>query len=239
MSTKIEWTDETWNPVTGCNKVSHGCEHCYAERLALRLKTMRNPRYKNGFEVTLHDDLLDLPLTWKKPKMIFTCSMSDLFHEKVPAEFIEKAFITMNKASHHTFQVLTKRAERMQKLSEKFFWTNNIWNGVTVEDEDQIYRIDLLKNTPAKIKFLSVEPMLSDFPRLDLSGIDWVIVGGESGPGCREMKIEWVRKMRDQCNEQKIPFFFKQAYIDGKKVSTPELDGRKWAEFPEKDDFYV
>lgn len=232
LNSKIEWTETTWNPVTGCTKISTGCQNCYAYILAKRLKAMSNPRYINGFDITLHYDLLDKPLSWKSPRKIFVNSMSDLFHEDIPVEFIEKVFATMNKASWHTFQVLTKRSENLKKLSPSLKWSENIWMGVTVESFSEKYRIDDLKETKAKIKFLSLEPLLSSLGEIDLSNIDWVIVGGESGPKARPMNIDWVREIRDQCIEQKTPFFFKQWGGVNKKKNGRLLDNKLWDEYP-------
>lgn len=185
--TKIEWTESSWNPVTGCSPISTGCKHCYAARFAKRLKAMGNPRYTNAFEVTVHEDLINAPLSWKKPQMIFVNSMSDLFHDDVPTDVIKRIFETMNKASIHTFQVLTKRAERLAALAPDLQWSDNIWMGVSVENQDTIFRANLLRQTGAHIKFISAEPLLSPLSDLDLQGIDWLIVGGESGPGSRPM----------------------------------------------------
>jgi protein gp37 len=209
-NSKIEWTTTTWNPVTGCSKISSGCLNCYAEKFALRLKAIGCPSYRNGFKVTLHEDKLRKPLETKKGRMIFVNSMSDLFHEKVPTEFILKIFKIMNEAHWHIFQVLTKRSQRLFTLSQKLPWASNIWMGVTVENMDCSYRIDHLRQTRAKIKFLSCEPFLGPLSGLDLTGIDWVIAGGESGPRARLMEKSWVLDLRDQCFMKKIPFFFKQ-----------------------------
>ena len=228
----IEWTESTWNPVTGCSEISAGCKNCYAKRMALRLQAMGQPNYRNGFRVTCHPKMLDLPLCWKKPQMIFVNSMSDLFHELVPEEFIFEIFDTMNKASRHQFQILTKRAERLSELAPSLKWTENIWMGVTVESADYKERIDYLRYTSAHIKFLSLEPLLDDLGRLDLNGIDWVIVGGESGPGARPMQIEWVRNVKRQCISQDVPFFFKQWGGTNKKKAGRILDGRVWNQIP-------
>lgn len=230
--TKIEWTEITWNPVTGCRKISPGCMNCYAERMATRLRQMGAVRYKNGFKITLHEDIAELPLKWKKPQMVFVNSMSDLFLEDVPSQFIKKIFDVMHKAHWHTFQVLTKRAERLLELSRELSWSPNIWMGVAVENEDYTHRIDHLRKTDAHIKFLSVEPLLGPIPNLDLEGIDWVIVGGESGPGARLMKPEWVLDIRDQCQRVDVPFFFKQWGGVNKKKAGRELEGRIWDEMP-------
>jgi len=228
----IEWTDATWNPVTGCTKISPGCKYCYAERLALRLKSMQNPRYKNGFDLTLHADQLQLPLKWRQPRRIFVNSMSDLFHEDIPAEYIRAVFDVMNKASWHNFQILTKRAERLAQLAGALTWGPNIWQGVSVENPDYISRISYLQTVPARVRFLSLEPLLDALPNLPLQGIHWVIVGGESGPEHRPIRAEWVRSIRDQCNRQVIPFFFKQWGGLNSKAGGCTLDGRKWQQWP-------
>lgn len=228
----IEWTESTWNPVTGCTKISDGCKHCYAERMALRLKAMGQPNYVNGFSVTLHEQMLELPLKWKKPQMVFVNSMSDLFHEDVPADFIYRVFDVMQQAHWHTFQVLTKRAERMHELSPHLPWNDNIWMGVTVENENYVSRIDNLRRTGAKIKFVSFEPLLSEITDLDLVGIDWAIVGGESGPGARPMEEEWVLGIREQCYANQVPFFFKQWGGTNKKKNGRVLLGQTWDSMP-------
>jgi len=232
LNSQIEWTGATWNPVTGCTKISDGCRNCYAERLALRLKAMGNARYNNGFQLTLHPDLMDLPLKWKGPKLIFVNSMSDLFHEKIPLEFIEKIFETMSNANHHTFQILTKRSKRMAAIASQLPWPENVWMGVTVEDKKAISRIFDLQKTPAKVKFISAEPLLEDLPNLPLQGIDWLIAGGESGPFARPMLIAWVRSLRDQCLKSDVPFFFKQWGGHNKKAAGRVLDGQTWNQMP-------
>ncbi|WCB45251.1 DUF5131 family protein [Nitratidesulfovibrio vulgaris] len=231
-SSKIEWTDATWNPVTGCSKFSIGCINCYAERMALRLQSMGVANYKNGFDVTLHHDCLATPLSWKSPKMVFVNSMSDIFHEDIPLEFIKKIFVTISLAKQHTFQLLTKRAERLQELQEHLPWPKNLWMGVTVEHSDYMHRVDILRSAPAHIKFLSLEPLLSPIHGLDLSEISWVIVGGESGPSARGMDIDWVRDIRDQCIAADTPFFFKQWGGTNKKKAGRELDGKVWDQWP-------
>lgn len=233
VDTKIEWTESTWNPVTGCTKISSGCKNCYAERMAKRLQAMGQPNYRNGFKVTCHPHVVDLPLSWKKPQMIFVNSMSDLFHKHVPYDFIMKIFSTMNKAQQHTFQVLTKRASSLESLSSVLPWSENIWMGVTVESSDYKERIDRLRNTDAFIKFLSLEPLLEDIGDLNLNGIDWVIVGGESGPKSRPIEEQWVRNIQEQCEEQNVSFFFKQWGGVNKKKNGRLLDGRTWDEMPE------
>lgn len=229
--TNIEWTEATWNPTTGCTKVSEGCKNCYAELMAKRLKAMGQKRYKNGFQITLQPDLLEAPLHWKKPRKIFVNSMSDLFHPGVPDQFIEQVFQTMNKASHHIFQVLTKRPERALQIAHKFEWTPNIWMGTSVENMRVISRVDLLRQIPSKIRFLSCEPLLGPLS-LDLKGIHWVIVGGESGPRARPVKTEWVRSIRDQCMEKNVSFFFKQWGGVQKHRTGRVLDGQTWDEMP-------
>ena len=229
---KIEWTESTWNPVTGCTKISSGCKNCYAERMAKRLHAMGQKNYRNGFKLTCHPESLNLPLCWKKPQVIFVNSMSDLFHEGVPLEFIEAVFSTMRQADYHLFQVLTKRSERLAELSPILDWPENVWMGVTVESPEYRNRIDNLRSTSACIKFLSLEPLLDDLGNLDLLGIDWVIVGGESGPSARPMNIDWVRNIRDQSLDQQVPFFFKQWGGVHKKKAGRILDGRTWDQMP-------
>ena len=228
----IEWTESTWNPVTGCSKISPGCKHCYAERMAARLQAMGSPRYRNGFKVTLQEDLVELPLEWKQPKLIFVNSMSDLFHEDVPSDFIVKVFDTMKRADWHTFQVLTKRSERLLSLSPYLHFPKNVWVGVSVESPRYVYRIRDLARVPAAVRFLSIEPLLAPIPRLPLGSIDWVIVGGESGPGARPMKPEWAQQIRKQCRERQVRFFFKQWGGVRKKAAGRMLNGRTYDEMP-------
>jgi len=228
----IEWTEATWNPVTGCSKISPGCKNCYANRLALRLQAIGQKNYRNGFKVTLHPHTLRIPLGWKKPRTIFVNSMSDLFHREVPLGFIQQVFSTMREANWHCFQVLTKRPDRVEALSTKLEWADNIWMGTSVESPEYVFRIDHLRATKARVKFLSLEPLLAPLPVLDLSGIDWVIVGGESGPGARPMDSRWVREIRDRCLDQGVPFFFKQWGGVFKKRTGRILDGKTWDEFP-------
>jgi len=230
---KIEWTQSTWNPVTGCTKISQGCKNCYAERMAIRLQAMGQHNYRNGFKLTCHPHSLSLPLNWKKPQMIFVNSMSDLFHEKVSIDFILDVFEIMEKTPHHQYQILTKRAERLAKLSKILPWKENIWMGVTVETSDYKHRVEYLRQTGAHIKFLSLEPLLGNLGTLDLSGIDWVIVGGESGIGARPMESEWVTDIRDQCLNANVSFFFKQWGGTNKKKAGRELHGRTWDEMPQ------
>ena len=229
----IEWTESTWNPVTGCTKISPGCAHCYAERMARRLKAMGQPNYARGFEVAVHEHALDLPLKWKKSQTIFVNSMSDLFHEDVPTEFIQRVFDVMNQADWHLYQVLTKRSDRLLDLSPLLPWAQNIWMGVTVESEDYVPRIDDLRRTGATVKFLSLEPLLGPLPNLDLDEIDWVIVGGESGPGARPMSPIWVEDIRRQCSRARVPFLFKQWGGVQKKRAGRLLGGRTWDEMPQ------
>jgi len=229
---KIEWTEATWNPVTGCTKISSGCKNCYAERLSIRLQAMGQPNYANGFRITTHEHVLGHPLKWRKPQTIFVNSMSDLFHDEIPADFTHKIFDVMAQAHWHRFQVLTKRAERLETFASSLPWTENIWMGVTVESSDYVRRISSLRATEAAVKFLSMEPLLSPISDLDLTGIDWVIVGGESGPGCRPMKEEWVLDLKEQCLAQEVPFFFKQWGGINKKKAGRLLQGRAWDEMP-------
>ncbi|MGB8951220.1 MAG: phage Gp37/Gp68 family protein [Candidatus Aminicenantales bacterium] len=232
FSSTIEWTEATWNPVTGCSKISAGCTNCYAERMARRLKAMGLPHYSRGFEVAIHKEALSLPFRWRRPKMIFVNSMSDLFHEKIPDDFISRVFDVMNRASWHRFQILTKRSGRLSQMSPILPWADNIWMGVTVEDQRCAFRIDHLRNTSAKIRFLSMEPLLGPITHLDLTGVHWVIVGGESGPRARPLNSEWVMDIKAKCKESKIPFFFKQWGGVNKKKRGRLLDGRLWNEMP-------
>lgn len=232
QKSSIEWTESTWNPLSGCTKVSPGCKHCYAERMAGRLQAMGQPNYAKGFALTLHEEALELPLRWKKPQTIFVNSMSDMFHLKVPRDFILKAFDVMQKAHWHRFQILTKRAERLAILSKELPWAHNIWMGVSVEEESYTNRVDRLRETGAAIKFLSLEPLLGPLEKLCLDQIDWVIVGGESGPGARPMNEEWVLSIRDQCLRADVPFFFKQWGGVWKKKFGRTLEGRTWDEMP-------
>ena len=231
-TSKIEWTDSTWNPLTGCTKVSPGCKNCYAERMALRLRAMGQPKYINGFELTLHEDVLTEPLRWRRPQIIFVNSMSDLFHEAVPLEFILRVFSIMSEAHWHIFQVLTKRSERLVELSAHIEWPSNVWMGVSIEDQRYEYRAADLRRTEAITKFLSLEPLLGPLLNLDLSGIDWVIVGGESGPGARPIEEAWVNSIRIECQQANVPFFFKQWGGVQKKRTGRLLNGRTWDEMP-------
>ena len=207
---KIEWTEMTWNPVTGCTKISPGCKHCYAETMAKRLRAMGSPRYEQGFRVQTHEDLIDLPRRWRTPRRVFVNSMSDLFHRSVPVPFIQRVFKTMRECPQHQFQVLTKRADRLVDLAGGLHWNKNIWMGVSVESEEYAYRAELLRAVPATTRFISVEPLLGPIPKLPLEGIHWVIVGGESGFGARTMSPEWVEDIFIQCRTANVPFFFKQ-----------------------------
>lgn len=233
-NTSIEWTDMTWNPVTGCTKVSQGCKHCYADRMAKRLRAMGVDRYRNGFDVTLQEDLIEEPYKWVKPRRIFVNSMSDLLHEKVPDEFILRVFRAMTENPRHQFQILTKRSDRLRLLGEELPWPKNVWMGVSVENDRVIDRIHDLSEVPAAVRFLSCEPLLGPLAPLPLEGIHWVIVGGESGPGARTMKAEWAEAILQQCREKNVPFFFKQWEGIRKKKNGRELNGQMYDEFPGK-----
>lgn len=231
-ATKIEWAEMSWNPVTGCTKVSHGCKHCYAERMAKRLHGMGMLRYKNKFEPTLHEDLIDLPRGWRRPRLIFVNSMSDLFHEDVPLEFIRRVFETMKVCPHHTFQILTKRAQRLEELAHVLQWPNNVWMGVSVEDSRVLHRIHYLRGVPAAVRFLSCEPLLGPLDLLPLEAIHWVIVGGESGPGARPMRSEWATSILEQCRRAGVAFFFKQWGGARKHRAGRQLHGQTFDEMP-------
>ena len=232
-ASSIEWTEATWNPVTGCNKISPGCKRCYAERMAKRLKAMGNPRYGRGFALTLHTDLVDLPLRWRRPRRVFVNSMSDLFHRDVPSDFIHSVFETMRAAHWHTFQVLTKRADRLAELAPTLPWPDNVWMGISVEKQSYAWRVDRLREVPARVRFLSCEPLLGPLS-LDLDGVHWVIAGGESGPGARAMKMDWARSIRDQCDASGVPYFLKQlgGPIDKRGKDRALLDGQLWRAMP-------
>lgn len=232
QTSNIEWTEKTWNPLTGCDKISPGCKNCYAERMTKRLKAMRSPNYENGFRLTCHPKSLAIPYSWKKPCTVFVNSMSDLFHEDVPETFIHNVFGTMALNKLHQFQVLTKRSERLLELSDSLKWKQNIWMGVSVENQDYTYRIDDLKQTKAHVKFLSIEPLLGPIVNIDLDGIDWVIVGGESGPKARPMEQAWVMDIKERCLETNVPFFFKQWGGVHKKKTGRLLDGKLWNQMP-------
>jgi protein gp37 len=233
IHSKIEWTDSSWNPLTGCSKISPGCMHCYAERMAKRLKSMSQANYKNGFRLTTHPQLLFKPLEWKTPQIIFVNSMSDLFHKQVPDSFILEVINTIRLANWHVFQVLTKRSERLLEINNSIEWPCNLWMGVSVENEDYLYRIDHLRKTNAKIKFISIEPLLGSIPDLDVKGLDWVIVGGESGPGARPISENWVIDIRDKCVDNNVPFFFKQWGGVRKKTNGRILENRTWDQWPQ------
>lgn len=231
-TTTIEWTELTWNPTTGCSKYSNGCKYCYAEIMSKRLQAMGVEKYKDAFEVRIHPDQLLLPYKWKTPKIVFVNSMSDLFHKKVPADFIKRVFSAMNDNPQHVFQVLTKRAERLIELSAELVWTDNIWMGVSVEDTSVTHRVDRLRETSAHIKFLSCEPLLGPLPGLNLDGIHWLIVGGESGTRPRPMNEDWVFDIQKQCEEQDVKFFFKQWGGRNKKAAGRLLNGRTYDDMP-------
>lgn len=228
----IEWTESTWNPVTGCSEISPGCKNCYAKRMARRLQAMRQPNYARGFEVSMHEHVLGYPLKWKKPQLIFVNSMGDLFHKKISDKFISRVFDVMKQAHWHIFQVVTKRSDRLLQIAPHLNWAPNIWAGVSIENEDYIYRADHLREVPAHIKFLSLEPLLGPVKNLDMKGIDWVIVGGESGPGARYMDPSWVVDIRNICLKSRVPFFFKQWGGIWKKKTGRQLEGRTWDEMP-------
>jgi protein gp37 len=233
QNSAIEWTEATWNPVTGCTKISPGCKFCYAERMAHRLQAMGQPRYRNAFELTLQPDAIEAPLHWKKPRVIFVNSMSDLFHKDVPLAYIQRCFAVMRQASQHTFQILTKRPERVAECAASLEWPDNVWMGTSVERADYVQRARVLKDVPARTRFLSVEPLLGPIPKLPLQGIHWVIVGGESGPGARPMEVGWVRQIRDRCVAHDVPFFFKQWGGVHKARTGRVLDDRTWDEMPD------
>ena len=228
----IEWTEMTWNPTTGCDKVSVGCKFCYAEIMSRRLQAMGVEKYKDNFEVRIHEDALNIPYTWKNSKVVFVNSMSDLFHNDIPLEFIQKVFKVMNENPQHIFQVLTKRAERLFELHKELKWTHNIWMGVSVENDKVRDRIDFLRKTNARVKFLSLEPLIGPLRHLNMSGIDWIIVGGESGHNPRPMKPEWVLDIQEQCKNNDVAFFFKQWGGKNKKAAGRILNGRTYDEMP-------
>jgi len=222
----------TWNPVTGCTKISQGCKHCYAERMARRLEAMGSDRYRNGFNVTLHPDLLDVPRRWRQARIVFVNSMSDLFHDDIPLAYIQRVFATMQDCPHHTFQVLTKRSERLAELAPLLPWPNNVWMGVSVEDARVIHRVADLQSVPAAVRFLSLEPLIGPLDALPLEGIHWAIVGGESGPRARPLRKEWVTSIFRQCRAARVPFFFKQWGGVRKDLTGRELNGRIYNEMP-------
>lgn len=230
--TKIEWTEKTWNPITGCSEKSKGCQNCYAKKMAKRLKAMGNPRYQNEFEVTIHEDLFEVPLSMKKSSVIFVCSMSDIFHEKVDFTIIKKLFDVMKRAEWHIFQVLTKRPDRLEEFSKMYDIPDNIWVGTSIELSEYGYRLDSLKKTKAKTKFVSCEPLLGSLQSLDFTGIDWIVTGGESGSGARPVKEKWLIELRNQCINKDIYFFFKQWGGWNKKKNGHILDGKEYKEMP-------
>lgn len=231
----IEWTEMTWNPTTGCTKISAGCKFCYAEIMSKRLKAMGIPKYRDGFKVRTHDDQLRIPYSWKRSKVVFVNSMSDLLHEDIPVDFIKKVFKVMNDNPQHVFQVLTKRAERLLEIDSQIKWTHNIWMGVSIEDERVKRRINFLRKTKAKVKFLSCEPLIGPLPKMDLKKIDWVIAGGESGHHPRPMDEEWVLDIQEQCEKKNVAFFFKQWGGRNKKANGRLLNGKTYDEMPESE----
>ncbi len=233
-ASSIEWTELTWNPTTGCDKISAGCKNCYAEVMTRRLQAMGVSKYQNGFAVRCHDDALDIPRGWRKPSVVFVNSMSDLFHDEVPLNFIKKVFKVMNECPQHVFQVLTKRAARLEKLANELKWTPNIWMGVSVENEAVTWRIDHLREVPAAVRFLSCEPLIGPLSKLNLAGIHWAIVGGESGVHSRPMTAEWVRQIQRQCQKADVAFFFKQWGGRNKKATGRELNGRTYDAMPKR-----
>ncbi|HEY6793231.1 MAG TPA: phage Gp37/Gp68 family protein [Kineosporiaceae bacterium] len=237
----IEWTEVTWNPTTGCDRISPGCDNCYAMALAKRLKAMGQQRYQRdgdprtsgpGFGVTCHPEALEAPLGWRRPRVVFVNSMSDLFHAQVPLGFVRQVFEVMERTPQHTYQVLTKRALRLRRVAEYLPWPSNVWIGVSVENGDELHRVDELRHVPAAVRFLSCEPLLGPLERLTLDGIDWVIAGGESGPGARPMDPRWAAALRDLCLGARVPFFFKQWGGRTPKAGGRELDGRTWEAMP-------
>jgi protein gp37 len=229
---RIEWTHATWNPVTGCDKVSPGCAHCYAETFAERWRGVPGHPYEQGFELKVWPDRITIPLTWKRPRLIFVNSMSDLFHERIPFEFVCDVFRTMKQADWHTFQILTKRAERLAELAPLLDWPANVWMGVSIENRRFVHRAELLRQVPAAVRFISAEPLLGRLEGLDLTGIGWLIAGGESGPRHRPMNVRWVRELRDRCEAERVPFFFKQWGGRTSKAGGRILDGRGWSDMP-------
>jgi protein gp37 len=230
---RIEWTESSWNPITGCTKISSGCNNCYAEKMANRLKMMGSKNYENGFKLTCHQHALNAPLQWKKPRMIFVCSMSDIFHKDVPDDFILNIFEVIKKSYWHTFQILTKRSERFATFTKTYGFPSNAWAGVTVENADVLFRADHLRQVPSKIKFISAEPLVGSIKDLNLNNINWVVAGGESGANSRPLSIEWAREIRDKCIKENISFFFKQWGGTNKKATGRILDGKLWNEMPE------
>jgi protein gp37 len=238
----IEWTEATWNPVTGCDRVSPGCDHCYAMTLAKRLKAMGSAKYQNdgdvrtsgpGFGVTVHPEALDEPRRWRNPRVVFVNSMSDLFHARVPLDFIRDLLDVCRDTPQHTYQVLTKRSLRLRRVADKLDWPDNLWMGVSVENADALKRVDHLREVPAAVRFLSCEPLLGPLDGIDLAGIGWVIVGGESGPRYRPMQLSWAKGIRDACQDAEVPFFFKQWGGRTPKAAGRELEGQQWDEMPD------
>lgn len=232
QSSAIEWTEATWNPVTGCAQVSPGCAHCYAKTFAERWIGVLGHPYEQGFDLRLWPDRLDIPLKWRKPRTIFVNSMSDMFHEEIPDAYIERVFETMRNAHWHTFQVLTKREDRLAALAPHLHWAPNIWMGVTIENRRFIHRADILRRVPSAVRFISAEPLLGPLEGLVLDGIDWLIAGGESGPKHRRVDPDWIRDLRDQCSREDVAFFFKQWGGPRPKSRGRELDGREWDDLP-------
>lgn len=229
----IEWTEATWNPVTGCSQVSPGCAHCYAKTFAERWRGVPGHPYEQGFDLRIWPERLEQPLRWRRPRMIFVNSMSDLFHERIDESYIRDVFAVMAEAHWHTFQVLTKRHERLVDLAPSLSWPDNVWMGVSIENRRFVHRADYLRRVEAAVRFISAEPLLGPLEGLELSGIDWLIAGGESGPGHRPVRLEWVRELRDRCESEKIAFFFKQWGGRHPKTGGRELDGRSWNQMPE------
>lgn len=232
QASSIEWTEATWNPVTGCTQVSPGCAHCYAKTFAERWRGVPGHPYEQGFDLRLWPERLDVPLRWRKPKVIFVNSMSDLFHEEIPLEYIERVFATMREAHWHTFQILTKRHDRLADLAETLDWPPNVWMGVSIENRRFVHRADALRQVPASVRFISAEPLLGPLEGLDVSGIDWLIAGGESGPKNRRVDPDWIRALRDLSADHGVAFFFKQWGGHRPKSNGRELDGRVWDEYP-------
>jgi protein gp37 len=232
--TTIEWTDRSWNPVTGCTEVSPGCDHCYARTMAERFRGVAGSPYEQGFDLKLWPARLSLPYSWKKPQMIFVNSMSDLFHQDVPDDYIQAVFSAMNNTPHHTYQVLTKRPSRVALIAHKLTWTKNIWMGTSIERDDYVWRADKLRMVPSAVRFISAEPLLGELTHLNLDGIAWLIAGAESGHGARPMDENWVRFLRDRCIENGTAFFFKQDVKNGRKIPTPKLDGQVWTQYPQE-----
>lgn len=233
QTSSIEWTEATWNPVTGCSEVSPGCAHCYAKVFAERWRGVPGHPYEQGFDLRLWPERLDKPLAWKKPKTIFVNSMSDLFHEDIPFEFVERVFSTMREAHWHTFQILTKRHERLEELAPRLTWPENVWMGVTIENRRFVKRADALRSVPSVVRFISAEPLLGPLEGLDLDGIDWLIAGGESGPKHRRVDVAWLRELREACDSSGVAFFFKQWGGQRPKSNGRELDGRTWDDYPD------